>query len=87
MALEEILERYYLSITLSEQKNETYESEKSNNNFQIWKMVVKDVVGILCCILVYACVIYADFAFIAHLLLRGIRIFGLVLELNRQFKL
>lgn len=31
-------------------------------------MVLKDVVGLLCCILVYVCVIYADFAFVIHLL-------------------
>ena len=32
-------------------------------------MVLKDVVGLLCCVLVYVCVLYADFAFVVHLLI------------------
>ena len=32
-------------------------------------MVLKDVVGLLCCALVYVCVLYADFALVVHLLI------------------
>ena len=37
-------------------------------NFR-YEMILRDFGGILCCTLVYVCVIYSDYALIAHLLI------------------